>query len=223
VLGQAIAKSEVQTVIAADQALKLTRTGGSKLIVGKGLYNYYNELYVQRLINGVVSNGADAVTVNLRCVAEDVCKTPATVTIPAGQSAIHIYVTGVDVGTTQIEATAAGFESAVINAETVSPILRMNNVPVVQNVGQRSPSIYVSAEVPGAYYSTSQYAASPLTVTWTSSVPSVGTVTAITTWGADASNSGYAAFTAVAPGTTQITASTPGFTAATSAPITVNP
>lgn len=76
-----------------------SRALGNKLIVGKGLYNYYNELYVQRLINGVVSNGADAVTVNLRCVAEDVCKTPATVTIPAGQSAIHIYVTGVDVGT----------------------------------------------------------------------------------------------------------------------------
>jgi ethanolamine utilization microcompartment shell protein EutL len=89
-LGLTSAKSEVQTVMAADQALKLHAHGGSKLILGKGLYNYYNEFYVQRLINGVVSNGADAVTVNLRCVAEDVCKAPATVTIPAGQSYAYI-------------------------------------------------------------------------------------------------------------------------------------
>src|SRR2546429_4078166 len=33
-----------------------------------------------------VSNGADAVTVNLRCVAAEICETPVTVTIPAGQS-----------------------------------------------------------------------------------------------------------------------------------------
>src|SRR5256885_3341232 len=69
-------KSEVQTVVAANQALRLTRYGGSKLIVGKGLYSYSSELYVERLINGVVSNGADAVTVNLRCVAAEICETP---------------------------------------------------------------------------------------------------------------------------------------------------
>ena len=179
---------------------------------------------MERLINGVVSSGADAVTVNLRCVAEDVCKAPATVTIPAGQSYAYIAaVTGVGVGTTQIEATAAGTESAVINAETVSPILRLHNVPAAQNAGQQYGSIYVNAEVPGAYYATNQYPSAPLTVTWTSSVPSVGTVTATTTWAADAGNSDYAVFTAVAPGTTQITASTPGFTPATSAPVTVNP
>ena len=223
IAGLSSAKSEVQTVLAADQALKLTRQGGSKLILGKGLYNYYAEFYVERLINGVVSSGADAVTVNLRCVAEDVCNAPATVTIPAGQSYAYIQVTGVDVGTTQIEATAAGSQSALINVETVSPILRLYNVPASQNVGQQYSSIYVNAEVSGATYSTNQYPASPLTVTLTSSVPSVGTITNTVAWGANAGNSGTATLTAVAPGTTQITASTPGFTPATSAPITVNP
>jgi hypothetical protein len=171
----------------------------------------------------VTSNGADAVTVNLRCVAEDVCKAPATVTIPAGQSYVYISVTGTGVGTTQIEATAAGSESAVINAETVTPILRMYNVPTSQNVGQQYSSIYVNAEVGGATYSANQYPASPLAVTFTSSVPSVGTITNTVTWVANAGSSGTATFTAVAPGTTQITASTPGFTPATSAPISVNP
>jgi len=224
VVGVTNAKSGVQTVTAAEQGLKFTRTGGgSKLIVGKGLYSYYAELYVERLVNGVVSSGADAVTVNLRCVAESVCKTPATVTIPANQNRVSVTVTGVDMGSTQIEAAAAGFASAAINAETVSPILRLYNVPASINAGQRQGSIYVNAEVSGAYYSTNQYPASPLTVTWTSSVPSVGTITSTVVWGANAGNSGSATFTAVAPGTTRITASIPGFTPATSAPITVNP
>ena len=63
----------------------------------------------------------------------------------------------------------------------------------------------------------------PIEVTLTSSVPSVGTITKTVTWGANAGNSGTATFTAVAQGITQITASTPGFTPATSAPISVNP
>ena len=223
IAGLTSAKSEVQTVLAASQSLRLVRNGGSKLILGKGLYSYYYEFYVERLINGVVSGGADPVTVSLRCVAEDVCKAPASVTIPAGQSYAYISVTGVGVGTTQIEATAAGSESAVINVETVAPVLRLYNVPSSQNVGQQYGSIYVNADVSGATYPTNQYPESPIEVTLTSSVPSVGTITKTVTWGANAGNSGTAMFTAVAQGTTQITASTPGFTPATSAPITVNP
>lgn len=74
------------------------------------------------------------------------CKAPASVTIPAGQSYAYISVTGVGVGTTQIEATAAGSESAVINVETVAPVLRLYNVPSSQNVGQQYGSIYVNAD-----------------------------------------------------------------------------
>ncbi len=223
VQGLAEGKSNVQTVVAANQALKLTRYGGDKLIVGKGLYSYYNELYVERLINGVVSNGADAVTVNLRCVAAEICETPATVTIPAGQSRAYINVGGLELGSTQIEASAAGMDSIYINVETVAPTLRLQSVPVSLKAGQKANSIYVSAEVPGAYWSTSQYPSNPLSITFTSSVPSIGNVTDTVTWNANTGSSTYATFTAVAPGTTQITASSPGFTPATSASITVNP
>lgn len=197
--------------------------GASRLLVGKGLYSYYNELYVERLINGVVSGGADAVTVNLRCVAQEVCTVPATVTIPAGQSRAYANVAGVDLGSTQIEATAVALDPAYFNVETVAASLRLQYVPSELSAGGTAGSIYVTPEVPGAYWSTSQYPAAPLTITFTSSVPSVGTITDSVTWNANSGNSGYATFTAVAPGTTQITASSPGFTPATSGPITVNP
>ncbi len=223
VQGLAEGKSEVQTVVAANQALRLTRYGGSKLIVGKGLYSYSSELYVERLINGVVSNGADAVTVNLRCVAAEICETPVTVTIPAGQSRAYISVNGMETGSTQIEASAAGMDAVYINAETVAATLRLQSVPSSLKTGQKATSIHVSAEVPGAYWATNQYPSVPVTITFTSSVPSVGTITDSVTWNANSGNSAYATFTAVAPGTTQITASSPGFTPATSAPITVNP
>ncbi|WP_156517062.1 carboxypeptidase-like regulatory domain-containing protein [Delftia sp. GW456-R20] len=217
-------KSDVQTVVAAQQSLRVGRyDGASRLLVGKGLYSHYNELYVERLINGAVSGGADAVTVNLRCVAQEVCTVPATVTIPAGQSRTYANVAGVELGSTQIEATAVALDPAYFNVETVAASLRLQYVPSELSAGGTAGSIYVTPEVPGAYWSTSQYPAAPLTITFTSSVPSVGTITDSVTWNANSGNSGYATFTAVAPGTTQITASSPGFTPATSGPITVNP
>lgn len=197
--------------------------GGTKAIVGKGLTTYYYEVRVQPLINGVVSGGADAVTVNLRCVASEVCTTPATTTIDAGQSEGYVYVTGVGVGSTQIEATAVEHDASYLNTETVLPLLYLQSVPSSIAVGHSYSSIYVTSEVPGSYYSSSQVPAAALSVTFTSSVPSVGTITNTVNWPANAGNSNYATFTAVAPGTTQITASSPGFTPATSSAITVNP
>ncbi|MGF6211500.1 hypothetical protein, partial [Comamonas sp. 4034] len=160
---------------------------------------------------------------NLRCVAAEVCKTPATVTIPAGQSSVNFVVTGVDIGSTQIEATGSSHDASYLNAETITPTLRLQNVPSAIAVSNSYSSIYVASEVPGSYYSSSQVPAAALPITFTSSVPSVGTVTSTVNWPANAGNSNYATFTAVAPGTTQITASSPGFTPATSGTITVNP
>ncbi|TDS84589.1 hypothetical protein EDF71_102236 [Comamonas sp. JUb58] len=221
--GVVTGKSDVQTVVSATQSLKLTRYGGSKLVVGKGLYNYYAEFYVERLINGVVTGGADVVTVNLRCVASEVCTTSATVTIPAGQSYAYITVTGVDVGSTQIEATAAGFDAGFITAETVTPILNLVSVPTILSSGQTASYIYVSTQVTGAYWSGNQYPVSNRLITFSSSVPSVGSITGTVNWAANSGSSGYATFTAISPGTTQITASSPGFVPATSGVITVNP
>ncbi|MGF6212185.1 hypothetical protein, partial [Comamonas sp. 4034] len=103
-------------------ALHLFRAYGPQAVLGKGMNTHLYEIGVQRLINGVVSGGADAVTVNLRCVAAEVCKTPATVTIPAGQSSVNFVVTGVDIGSTQIEATAAGATASTpLQTEVIAP------------------------------------------------------------------------------------------------------
>ncbi|KAF5269097.1 hypothetical protein FQA39_LY18922 [Lamprigera yunnana] len=65
---------EVKQYTVAAQALKLTRLWRQKLIVGKGLYNYYNELYVERLINESGEAVHDAVTVNLTVCCSDVAQ-----------------------------------------------------------------------------------------------------------------------------------------------------
>ena len=224
IAGLVNAKSDVQTVSDAQDGLRLGRIGGGSAIVGKGLYSLSSdEIYVERLINGEVGSGADAVTVNLRCVAASVCTVPATVTIPAGRSSVFFSVTGVDVGSTQIEATAAGFDSSVLNAETINPVLILRNAPGSLIVGQTNNSIYISAQVPGARYSQNQYPSVDLPITFTSSVPSVGAVTHTVIWPARSGSSSRATFTAISPGTTQITASSPGFVPATSGVITVNP
>ncbi|MGE8493285.1 hypothetical protein, partial [Comamonas sp.] len=195
----------------------------SKVVVGKGLYTHLNEVYVERLINGVVSGGADAVVVNLRCVASEVCSTPQTVIIPAGQSRAYFYVTGLDAGSTQIEASAAGFTSGVVTTETITPLLLLSGAPSSLRVGQTNTTISVAAQVNGAYWSNSQYPAANLPITFTSSIPSVGTVTNTVAWAKGAGASARPTFTAISPGTTQITASSPGFVPATSGVITVNP
>ena len=52
--------------------------------------------------------GGDPVVVRLRCVSQDVCRVPESVTINANESYTYIPVTGVGLGSTQIEATAEG-------------------------------------------------------------------------------------------------------------------
>ena len=226
IAGVTSGQSAVQTVTAAEQGLRLSQASNSpKVVAGKGMTSYAWELRVQRLVNGVVTGGADAVTVNLRCVAETICKVPATVTIPAGDSQAAVPITGVDVGSTQIEATASGFTQSGITVETVTPNLTfVSGLPSAVNVGQTYGSVRVYAEVPGATYSGSNIApAQPIAVTFTSSVPSAATVAPTGTWRAGSWLSNGIALTGVAPGTTTITASAPGFNPVTSGVITVNP
>ena len=226
IAGVASGLSAVQTVAAANQSLKLWQVNDRpKVIAGKGFTSYSWELRVQRVVNGVVSVGADPVTVNLRCVAETICKVPTTVTIPAGDSQAAVPVTGIDVGSTQIEATASGFDSGAISMETVSPQLKIASAPpATMTAGQKYTSLYFYADVPGVNYGSGYIvAAQPITIALTSSVPSAATVTSSVTWPAGGYSSNYGTITAVAPGTTTITASAPGFNPVTSAAITVNP
>ncbi|WP_347486328.1 hypothetical protein ABFV80_001480 [Vandammella animalimorsus] len=224
VTGIASGQSAVQTVEAAQQALQLKPYRGSKVVVGKGMRSYHggsdSDLSVQRIVNGSVSSGADAVTVRLRCVNAQVCTVPETVTIPAGQSQVAVPVTGVDVGSTQIEVTAVGFGPGVVTMETIAPRLIITNVPATLAAGA-SRHLYARAQVPGAVWPDSQTPAADLTLSWTSAVPSVGTVTASVSWNAGAGQSQAATFQGVAPGATTVTVSAPGFVPATSAAIQV--
>ena len=95
--------------------------GRSKLMVGKGLKTYIHELYVQRLINGQAAAGGDPVVVHLRCMSQDVCRVPESVTIKANERYVYIPVTGVGLGSTQIEATAEGMAAATVPVEVIAP------------------------------------------------------------------------------------------------------
>jgi len=61
VAGVATGQSAVQTVTAADQGLRLYQASNRpKVVAGKGMNSYAWELRVQRLVNGVVTGGADS-------------------------------------------------------------------------------------------------------------------------------------------------------------------
>ncbi|QIL78472.1 hypothetical protein G7047_09955 [Diaphorobacter sp. HDW4A] len=163
-----LTKSAVQTVSASQQALKLTARGtGGKAIVGKGLYTYGSEVYVERVVNGVVSSGAgaDAVMVNLRCVETTICSAPATVTIPAGSTSASIWVAGVELGTTQLEATAVGVAAATpVSVEAIQPVLSFSSLDGQRTTTSVRDGFSMSVSTPGAAYSTNQYALVALTV-----------------------------------------------------------
>ena len=218
-------QSEVQTVQAAQQAVQLGLQGGlSKLVVGKGLKTYVYELYVMRMVNGQSVAGGDAVTVRLRCVSQDVCRVPESVTIKANERYAYIPVTGVGLGSTQIEATAAGFESGDVVVETVTPALAFAYpAPASMQAGQSFGYLSVRANVPGAYYADNQMPTQNMAITFTSSVPSAASVAASGVWNAGEGASGGVAIKALAAGVTRITASAPGFAPVTSAPIVVQP
>ena len=225
IAGIASGQSEVQTVQAAQQALQLGLEGGlSKLVVGKGLKTYVYELYVMRMVNGQSVAGGDAVTVRLRCVSQDVCRVPESVTIKANERYAYIPVTGVGLGSTQIEATAAGFESGDVVVETVTPELAFAYpAPASMQAGQSFGYLSVRANVPGAYYANNQTPVQNMAITFTSSVPSAASVAASGVWNAGEGASGGVVIKALAAGVTRITASAPGFAPVTSAPIVVQP
>ena len=117
--------------------------------------------------------------VRLRCVSQDVCRVPESVTINANESYAYIPVTGTGLGSTQIEATAAGFESGDVVAETVTPVLVFAYpAPVSMQAGQSLGYLSVQANVPGACYENNQTPAQNITITFTSSVLSAASVAA---------------------------------------------
>jgi hypothetical protein len=210
------AVSGVQTVTAPD--LKFSTTA---VTVGKGLQTYFYEVYIGRSVNGSSFNGTDAVTVNLVCNSTAICTVPASVTIPAGSSSVYFYVQGVDIGNTTISASATGYNSALdLAVNVVTPQLNFSGPNDTSAGNQSGFSVYLTT--PGAYYSGNQTAIQPMTVNLTSSAPGVATVPATATITVGNAGTATVYMTAVAAGTTTLTASGPGLSSATSRVVTVN-
>jgi hypothetical protein len=215
--GVASASSALVTVTPPE--LKFSRIG---VTVGKGFKTYYDEIYVQRAVNGAVFNGAEPLTVNLACSSTAICTVPASVVIPAGQSQVYFQVSGVDLGSTTITASAVGYiATRELPVKTIAPQIVMSGPGNTTVGGLSSVSVYLN--VPGAAYSSNQLALSAINVNLTSSAPGVATVPATLTIpiGSSSSNSGN--LKGVAAGTTTVTASGTGLLSTTSGPITISP
>ncbi|WP_312411716.1 hypothetical protein [Comamonas sp.] len=223
ITGLVSTKSWVQRITGGPNRLELITVDDSKPVVGKNLTTHPAELSVLRFVEGEIDNGSDDLIVNLRCADERICSVPSTVTIPAGDHAASFSLTGVDLGSTQIIATAAGLDTSILSVETVSAVLRLHNAPASVDVGRVHESMYVSAQVPGGTRGFLQTPSDRISIDFSSSETSVGTTTETVTWFRGVGISRSPTFTAISPGTTQITASSPGFVPATSGVITVNP
>jgi hypothetical protein len=198
------------------------RFSRNPVTVGKGLKTYVNEVAVQRSVGGTAFAGTEAITVNLICSSTSICTVPSSVTIPAGQSQVYIYVTGVDTGTTTIVASAVGYTSAQdLAVSVVTPQLVFSGLANTSVGATDTFSVYVN--VSGSAYPSSQTAVSPIIVNLTSSAPGVATVPTAVTIPMGSTFSGNALLTGVAAGTTTVTASGSGLSSVTSGAITVSP
>ena len=129
---------------------------------------------------------------------------PSPAFIPAGQLAATIVITGVAAGTTTITPVAIGVNGTSSSFTTYAPTLTFNTAAIRLGTGQYDPNEYV-------YLPT--YTVNPLAITFTSSDPTIATVTASGTIGSG-NNVLATTVSAVAPGSVTITASAPGWTAA---------
>ncbi|MDR6841146.1 hypothetical protein, partial [Pseudoxanthomonas sacheonensis] len=220
--GIATGTSTVQTVSAP--ALRILNANGQpKVIVGKGMNSYVNEVYVERTANGQAFNGVLPLVVNLTCSSTAVCSVPATVTIPANTSSSYFYVSGVGLGTTTVTSTATGYlPSPDVPVTTVLAELLFNGLSASTKAGMND-NFSVYPRVPGAVYAGNETVSSSLVVNLTSSAPGVATVHAATPIAAGDRFSALVNLTGVAPGTTTVTASSSETQSATSGTITITP
>ncbi len=219
VAGLATAVSAVQTV--TSPVLRLSSSWGSPAVLGKGLRSHANLMYVERTVNGIAFNGAEALTVSLACGSAAVCLVPATVTIPAGQSYAMFNATGVDPGDTLITASAAGYADAPgFPTSVVLPVFQINYWPTALAPGA-SADFVVGISAPGA--SPGQTAANPITVTLSNAVPGVADIPATVVIPLYSAQSPGVPVRGVSPGETSVTASAPGVIAQTSATLRVLP
>ncbi len=128
-----------------------------------------------------------------------------SVVMPAGQTFVYVDIRAQDaVGTVQIQATALGYTSANVTQQVTTPRFLLSASATVRTT-QSPPNIWVYAADAN---SNQHYVWEPVTVTFTSSNSSAGTVdsaSVVIPAGSNYNNS--ARLLPVAPGTTTITAS----------------
>jgi hypothetical protein len=189
------------------------------VVVGKGMTSFLVETEIVAYANGSPINVGFPVTVNLSCVAATVCTVPATVTIPGGQSTANFAIQGVDLGSTQVVASATGFTATQnLNVSVVTPSLLFFGLPSALASGQ-SVNFGIQLTVPGGYGTPTSTNA--VTINLVSASSSVATVPTTATIAAGGSLAFPELFQAVSAGTTTITASSAGFSPVTSPTITV--
>ena len=128
---------------------------------------------------------------------------PSPAFIPAGQLAATIVITATSAGTTTITPVAIGVNGTSSSFTTYAATLNFNTSSIHLGTGQFDAGEYV-------YMPT--YAVNPLAVTFTSSNPTIATVTASGTI-TGGSYTFQPTISAVAPGSVTITATAPGWTA----------
>jgi trimeric autotransporter adhesin len=163
------------TVTPGDLKLRFrpSNTTYTSATVGKGFRTLivpggYNEWYVDRLLNGVAYTPAEALTVTLTSSDPGKAGVPVTVTIPAGQSAVGVPITGVELtGGTPItlDATATNYTSPAtkLPVNVVAPTLQFMSLDTARNTLSLRDDFYVRAYVPGNNW-TDQTAVSAITV-----------------------------------------------------------
>jgi hypothetical protein len=149
--------TSVAVAVSGNLGLKFGRTSD---VVGKGFKTLSSSLSVQRTVDGTAFNGAEALVVSLTSSDSSKLRVPATVTIPAGQSQATFQAEGIDVTDTEvlIDASALGHTPPETKASmsVVMPQFTITGLATSRSVGAALNGVYLSVNVPGAYYATQQ-------------------------------------------------------------------
>ena len=148
-----LSAGQIAVTITAPVSLRfLNYSGGAEIVVGKGLTTSAGGyIYVERVVGTTAFSGTDAVTVTLSCASTAICTTPATVTIPAGQSNVYqgVDINGIDIGTSTVNASAPGYLDGAYPVRVVLPELRVSGLGASYIVGSQ-PTAYAYFYTAGA-------------------------------------------------------------------------
>jgi hypothetical protein len=162
-------------------------------------------------------------TVNLSTDQPSIATVPATVKVARGQTSVQVPVTGVAIGTTQLNASATGIATAkaTINVTTPPPIL-IDDANVGKNL-QVTWGGYLGADAPAGNLQLTITSADPSRVLLSTNAATVGSASITLQVNAGSRNIPTFYIQALAgSGTVQIIASAPGYATDTST-ITLKP